>query len=324
MKNKVVRVALILLIVIAALLLIGPFLIPVPALTDTKPVRELADPDSQFAEVGGLDVHYKTAGQGDPAVLLLHGFAASTYSWREVMPSLAENHLVVAFDRPAFGLTERPMPGEFPNDVNPYTPEAQTDLTIGLMDELGIDQAVLVGNSAGGTVATYTALRYPDRVRALILVDAAIYAGGGSPAFVRPLLKTPQMRHVGPLIARAIRNWGYQFGQSAWHDPTKFTDEIWQNYTKPLQAENWDRALWELTSASQPLGLDQRLDELAIPVLVITGDDDRIVPTEQSIRLAAEIPGAELVVIPNCGHVPQEECPAEFLAAVNDFLARLP
>jgi pimeloyl-ACP methyl ester carboxylesterase len=216
------------------------------------------------------------------------------------------------------------MPGEFPNDVNPYTAEAQTDQTIGLMDELGIDQAILVGNSAGGTVAAYTALRHPDRVRALVLVDPAIYAGGGSPAFVRPFLKTPQMRHVGPLIARAIQNWGYQFGQSAWHNPTQFTDEIWQNYTKPLQSENWDRALWELTSASRPLGLDQRLDELAVPVLVITGDDDRIVPTEQSIRLAAEIPGAELVVIPNCGHVPQEECPAEFLDAVNGFLARLP
>jgi pimeloyl-ACP methyl ester carboxylesterase len=322
--RKAIKVLLVIVGILLAIVLIGPFLIPVPALEGVVLPQQLADPDSQFTEVGGLDVHYKTAGQGDPALLLLHGFASSAYSWREVMPPLAESRQVVAFDRPAFGLTERPMPGEFPNNVNPYTPEAQTDLTIGLMDELGIDQAVLAGNSAGGSVAAYTALRYPDRVRALILVDAAIYAGGGSPAFVRPFLKTPQMRHLGPLIARAIQNWGYEFGQSAWHDPSKFTDEIWQNYSKPLQAANWDRALWELTSASRPLGLDQRLDELAVPVLVITGDDDRIVPTEQSIRLAAEIPGAELVVIPNCGHVPQEECPAEFLAAVDDFLARLP
>lgn len=321
--RKVLKILLIIVLVLLAIVLVGPFLIPVPSLEGLVPPETLADPDSQFTDVNGITVHYKTAGEGDPALVLLHGFAASTYSWREVMPPLAEVYRVVAFDRPAFGLTDRPLPGDFPNGVNPYTAEAQADLTVGLMDKLGIDRAVLVGNSAGGTIATYTALRHPERVQALILVDAAIYAGGGSPAFVRPLFKTPQMRHVGPLFARAIQNWGYQFGQSAWHDPSRFTDEIWQNYIKPLRAENWDRALWELTAASQPLGLDQRLDELTVPVLVITGDDDRIVPTEQSIRLAGEIPGAQLVVIPNCGHVPQEECPAQVLEAINAFLTEL-
>ncbi|MCS6844121.1 MAG: alpha/beta hydrolase [Caldilineales bacterium] len=321
---KALKVILIVLLVLLAVVLIGPFLVPVPPLTDTVPPRDLADPDSRFVEVNGVDIHYKIAGQGEPALVLLHGFGASTYTWREVMGPLAEDHLVVAFDRPAFGLTERPMPGQFPNGVNPYTAEAQTDLTVGLMDALGIERAVLVGNSAGGTVATYTALRYPERVQALVLVDAAIYAGGGSPGFLRPLFNTPQMRHLGPLIARRIQEWGYEFGRSAWHDPSRFTDEIWKNYTKPLKAENWDRALWELTRASRPLGLAQRLDELTVPVLVITGDDDRIVPTEQSVRLASEIPGAELVVIPNCGHVPQEECPEPFLEAVNAFLAELP
>ncbi len=322
--KKIARILLIVLAVLLALVIIGPLVVPIPALEDTMPPQQLADPDSQFMDVNGVNVHFKEAGEGASALLLLHGFAASTYSWREVMDPLAENYRVVAFDRPAFGLTERPMPGDFPNGVNPYTADAQADLTIGLMDQLGIEQAVLVGNSAGGTIAAHTALRYPERVKALVLVDAAIYSGGGSPGWVRPLLTTPQARRIGPVLVRNIRDWGYQFGQSAWHDPSRFTDEIWANYSKPLQAENWDRALWELTQASRPLGLEQRLDELDVPVLVITGDDDRIVPTEQSIRLAGEIPGAELVVIPNCGHVPQEECPAEFLAAVEAFLAQLP
>ena len=86
-----------------------------------------------------------------------------------------------------------------------------------------------------------------------------------------------------------------------------------------MQAENWDRALWELTVAGEDPGLAARLDELRMPVLVITGDDDRIVPTEDSLRLAREIPGAKLAVMPACGHVPQEECPAVFLAAVEGF-----
>lgn len=315
---------LILLAALLILLLVVPFLIPVPPLENTVPPEELADPDSRFIEINGLTVHYKQAGRGDTALILLHGFAASTYTWRAVMPALAEQYRVVAFDRPAFGLTERPLPGAFPNGVNPYTAEAQADLVIGLMDALGLERAVLVGNSAGGTVAAYTALHAPDRVQALVLVDAAIYSGGGAPGFVRPLLQTPQMQHLGPLLARLIQRGGYQFGQSAWHDPAGFTDAIWSAYQKPLRAENWDRALWELTAASRPLHLDQQLTDLTMPVLVITGDDDRIVPTEQSLRLATEIPGARLAVIPACGHVPQEECPSAWLEAVRAFLNENP
>ncbi len=304
------------------LILVGPFLVPVPPLEDTLPPEDLADPDSRFIEVNGLKVHYKVAGQGEPVLVLLHGFAASTYSWRDVMAPLAESATVLAFDRPAFGLTERPMPGQWAGE-NPYSTEAQADLTVALMDQLGVDRAVLVGNSAGGTVAALTALRHPERVASLVLVDPAIYAGGGRfPAWVQPLLRTPQMRRIGPLFARAIQRWGQEFGRSAWHDPSKFTAEIWAGYTKPLRAENWDRALWELTAASRPLGLDRRLGELQLPVLVITGDDDRIVPTEQSVRLAGELPNAELVVVPDCGHVPQEECPRPFLDAVQAFAGR--
>ncbi len=317
----------ILLIVVGLLLcavLIGPFLIPVPPLTDTLPPAQLADPDSGFAEVNGLTVHYKMVGGGEPTLILLHGFAASVFSWREVMAPLAEMEAVgtvVAFDRPAFGLTERPLPGEDEwAGENPYTPEAQVALTVGLMDALDIGRAVLVGNSAGGAVAMQAALAHPERVDALLLVDAAVYGGRGTPALVRPLLNTPQMRHVGPLIARRIQTWGRDFARSAWHDPERITPEVWEGYLKPLRVENWDRALWELTCAGRASDLPARIPELTLPCLVITGDDDRIVPPELSVRLARELPNATLVVAPECGHVPHEECPQVFLRAVKEFL----
>ena len=313
-----------LLIGLAALLvmlLAGPFLVPVPPLEGTVPPEQLADPDSRFIEVNGLTVHYKMAGEGEPAFFLLHGFGASTFSWREMMGPLAEMGTVVAFDRPAFGLTERPMPGEWEGQ-NPYAPETQADLTVGLMDALGVERAVLVGNSAGGTVALLTALTYPERVAGLVLVDAAVYVGGGTPDFLRPLLNTPQMRHLGPLLVRRFRDWGMDFARSAWHGPSGITPEVWEGYLKPLKAQNWDRALGELTRASHALDLPERLGEVALPVLVVTGDDDRIVPTGQSVRLAEELPQADLVVIPNCGHVPQEECPDPFLRALEDFLSK--
>lgn len=319
------RFLLIGLAIVLALLLIGPFLIPVPPLEDTVPPEQLADPDSRFVEVDGVTFHYKQEGEGTPVLLLLHGFGASTFSWREVMTSLAQIGTVIAFDRPAFGLTERPMRDtEMWPGYNPYDYEAQPRLTIGLMDALGVESAILVGNSAGGTVAMLAALAYPERVEALILVDAAVYAGGGTPALVQPLLNTPQMRRLGPLIVRRIRDWSVQFGRSAWHDPDRIAPEFWEGYQRPLRAENWDRALWELTSSSRQPNLPDRLDELTLPTLVITGDDDRIVPTEQSVRLAGEMPNAELVVLASCGHIPQEECPGPWLEAVTAFIDRLP
>ena len=138
------------------------------------------------------------------------------------------------------------------------------------------------------------------------------------------IFDTPQLRHIGPLIAQQIQGWGQDFARSAWHDPSKITDAMWAGYQKPLQVANWDRALWELTASNEPSGLPARLAELDLPVLVITGDDDRIVPTEQSIRLASELPDAELVVVPACGHVPHEECPQAVMEAIEAFLANLP
>ncbi|NUM47478.1 MAG: alpha/beta hydrolase [Anaerolineales bacterium] len=301
-------------------LLIGPFLIPIPPLENTLPPAQLADPDSQFIEINGLTVHYKEIGSGETVFLLLHGFAASEFSWREVMEPLAAYGRVIAFDRPAFGLTDRPLAWE---GTNPYSAEGQIALTLGLMDALGVEKAILVGNSAGGTLSLALALAHPERVSALVLVDAAVYAGGGAPAWVRPLFSTPQMQRVGPLFVRGIQNWGIDFAKSAWHDPSKISEDVWVGYTKPLQVENWDKGLWLLTTASEESDLAERMDEITFPTLVVTGDDDRIVPTEQSIRLSEEIPGAYLYIVPNCGHVPHEECPKVFLEAVSEFLATM-
>ena len=319
-KNRFWKITGIVLGVLLIFVLVGPFLVPVPPLENTVPAEMLADADSRFIKVNGINVHYKTYGQGDPVFVLLHGFGASLFSWHEVTAPLAEMGTVIAYDRPAFGLTERPLEWD---GESPYSQESQMELAIGLMDTLGIEQAILVGNSAGGTISMLTTLKYPERVQSLILVDPAVYAGGGAPAWSRPLLGTPQMRHLGPLVARQIQTRGPELVELAWHDPAKITPEILEGYQKPLRVDNWDKALWELTISSRESGLAERLSEFDLPVLVITGDDDRIVPTEQSLRLAEEIPNAQLAVIPQCGHVPHEECPDVFMQAVTNFLDSL-
>jgi pimeloyl-ACP methyl ester carboxylesterase len=319
---KAIRFIAITLAVLMIILLVAPLLVPVAPLESTLLETALADSDSRFVLINGINVHYKQLGSGEPVMILLHGFGASVFSWREVMAPLANSGTVIAFDRPAFGLTQRPMPGEWQGQ-NPYSPEAQVALVIGLMDALEIDQAILIGNSAGGTVALSTVLAHPQRISGLVLVDAAVYSGGGAPAWIRPLFWLPQYDRIGQLISRSLLQNGDRLIETAWHDPTRISPEVIEGYQKPLLANNWDRALWELTQASNESGLADRLGEVQLPVLVVSGDDDRLVPTDQSVRLSEEIDGARLVVFATCGHVPQEECPDQFLQAVQPFVVSL-
>jgi pimeloyl-ACP methyl ester carboxylesterase len=236
------------------------------------------------------------------------------------MEPLSKLGTVIAFDRTGFGLSERPLSWQ---GQNPYSSEAQVGLVTGLLDHYGVQKAILIGNSAGGTIAMQVALEHPERVSALILADPAVYNGGGAPQWIRPVLASPQMRHLGPLITRQILKRGRDMIKLAWYNPAKLSPEVQDLYLKPFQVENWDKALWEFTLANQPTGLSDRLDELTLPVLVITGDHDRIVPTKDSIKLAGELPNAILEVISNAGHVPHEEQPQMFMEVVTSYLNSL-
>ncbi len=314
------------LITIACLLLlclVGPLLIPLPSLKDTVPPRELADADSRFIEIEGIEFHYKIRGRGEPAIVLLHGFVSSVFTWREVMEPLSEYGTVIAFDRPGFGLTERPLPDQWEGE-NPYRAEAHAEQTIALIEALGFQDAVLIGNSAGGSVALDAACRYPEAVRALVLVDAAVYLRPGPPAWTIPLLRSTQGRRLGILLARAIAKHGKPLLELALHDSSQIASEMWEGYTKPTHAVDWDTIFWELLITTDPPYLVDCLPQVSIPVLVISGDDDKVVPLQQSIRAADELPIATLAIIEQCGHLPQEECPDAFLEAVTTFLQGLP
>ncbi len=306
--------------VIILALLIGPFLISVPKISGSVDAKKLADVDSKFINVKGVNIHYKELGNGDVTYVLIHGFGASTFSWHKIMPELAKDSRVIAFDRPGFGLTDRPIKWK---RFNPYSPKSQVDITIGLMDALNVKNAIIIGHSAGGVVALDTALRYPERVSKLILVDAIIYESGVLQKWLLPVVNTPQMNHLGPLLARVVKIGGDEFLRSTWHNPNNITPSIYDGYHQVLKIENWDRALWNLTKSTYSLHSEKHLKELLMPVLVVTGDDDRIVQTKNSIKLAGEIPGAKLEVIKDAGHIPFEETPSEFLRVLGQWLASL-
>lgn len=280
-------------------------------------------PEKRFIEVNGFKVHYRMAGSGKPLVVLLHGSFLSLRSWRLVFDELAKTTTVLAFDRPAFGYTSRPLPSKA-TGVS-YTPEAQSDLVIALMKKLGFSKAVLVGNSTGGTLALLTALRHPQHVEGVVLAGAMIYSGYATsevPAFMKPAMKamTPVFSRlmkflITRLYDRNIRGF--------WHNKERLGDAVLAEFRSDLMHGNWSRAFWELFLETHHLQLEERLKTMSLPSLVITGEHDLTVKTEESIRLARELPCAELVVVPDCGHLPHEEQPEAFLVAVRKFLKRV-
>jgi pimeloyl-ACP methyl ester carboxylesterase len=305
-----------------AALLVAPFLVRVPPLENTMNPAALADPDSRFVEIDGLRVHYKEDGHGTRAFLLLHGFGASLFTWRDVLGDFGRLGRTVAYDRPAFGLTERPKNRD---GKSPYGDAAQTALAVDLLDSLDIDRAVFVASSAGARVAVDVAVTHPERVAGLILVGPAVFTDSGPLRWLRPLLHTPQLSRLGPLLVRGIADYGDDGIRKAWHDPSLITPAVYAGYRKPLGVTDWDVALWEFTRADRAAIDAEQLDGLAnVPTLLITGDDDRIVPTKHTVELAGRIPGSTLTVLQRCGHLPHEECPAAFMSAVTTFVNSLP
>jgi len=308
---------------LAAVLVLGPFAVPVNS-SGTLTYQEAAaiswEGRSEFVNLVDHQVHIITAGNpdNDRLIVLLHGFGASSLTWQQVLEPLGQAAYVVAFDRAAFGFTERPT--SF-GDLNPYSAAGQLKVIDGLVDLYGADkEVVILGHSAGGALALGYALDYPDKVDSLILEAPAVYGTGGSPGWLNWVFSIPQIDHLGPLAVASIASSGLDLLVESYTDPSMITAEVQASYTAPLKIDGWERAFWEFNKAPRSLNLVERLDDLRAPALIITGDDDRVVATADSIKLNGDLPGSELVIIEGAGHLPNEEKPQEFVDAVLRFL----
>ena len=292
-----------------------------PPESDTLPHRELAYPDSRFARLAGVDVHHTVAGStGHPTLLLSHHFYGSAPTWRRLVTELEPRHHLVAFDRPGFGLTERPERDRW-NGANPYSRAMAAQLGWELLDHLEVDDAVLVGSSAGGTNVLEMYRRQPERVRALVLLSPAITGDVGPPSALRPLLRSPQVRAVAPhLIQRFVGEVDVERTSGSWADPSRATPDDAEPYQRMLRVDGWERGFWEVINADPRPDLGDLLGRIEVPVLVVGGDRDTVIRPRWNRRTAAAIPGARYVELDGCGHTPQEECPAALADAIETFL----
>lgn len=316
-RRKALRVTLTL--VIALILL---YVIPVPAVGE--PIEALAQEWSRFIEVEGIKIHYVEAnGHGNLTFVLLHGFGASVFSWREVLSDLSNYGRVIAFDRPGFGLSERVDPAAA--SFNPYSVEGQVKLAYGLLARLNVTRAVLLGHSAGGGVALLFALEYPHLVEALVLIAPAWRPSKKS--FIEVLAYSiPLADKYGPLVVRGLLGRLEQVLYRAWYNRSKLVDRIVEGYKYPLRARDWDKGLYWLMKYGAFPDIRERVGGLRIPTLIVHGINDEIVHVSSSMELAKLLsPGVyyRLVVMEECGHLPHEEKPGEFMRALHEFIADL-
>ncbi len=264
--------------------------------------------------IGGLRVFYNRSGRGRPLVLV-HGYSMSHYAWRRVIPALAAEHDVIAIDLPGFGESDRPAPTAYRYDAAGFM-----DTLLGVLDALHLERAAFAGHSMGAAAALYTAARRPERVERLVLVDPLIY-----PFALPPEARVVQLPVVGDWAFRALSSRGFIkrfMRKHIYADPAvaseDWVDYVWERLNRPggLAA-----AAAALRFVADPSMVARSVRAVRAPTSIIWGEGDRLFPPAWARRVAADIVGAEVTIIPNCGHSPPEERPDEWLAAVLPFLA---
>jgi pimeloyl-ACP methyl ester carboxylesterase len=285
-----------------------------------RPLAELtarwAAPPSVFIDVGALRAHVRDEGpRDDPTpVVLLHGTSASLHTWDGWTAILAQERRVIRVDLPGFGLTGPVPDGD-------YRIERYVEFVTALLDTLQVERAVLAGNSFGGWVSWEMALAHPDRVAALVLVDAAGYPLesqsvpiGFRIARVPVLNRLLQVTLPRSVIESSLRN--------TYGDPSRVTPELVDRYYElTLRAGN-RAALAQRFAAGRHATDPGRIQQLALPTLILWGGRDRLIPLQYGERFHRDIAGSQFVTFPGLGHVPHEEDPEATVSALREFLAQ--
>lgn len=280
-----------------------------------------ANSDSRFLALDeDKRIHFRDVGPREaPVIVLIHGFSASLHTWEPWVADLKRDYRVISLDLPGHGLSRC-----FDNDQ--IGMDQFTDVIDRVTSALKVERFTLAGNSMGGGAAWNFALAYPDQLEGLVLVDASGWPRSESESDDRPfvfrLLEIGIARNlVKDLDMTSLIRPGLE---DSFADPGFVTDEMVDRYASLARAPCHREALLALSA-----GRDDRaeaspeiLAEITVPTLVLHGERDNLIPAAHGEQFAAAIPGAELKLYPDVGHLPQEEIAAQSVADLRDFLAR--
>jgi pimeloyl-ACP methyl ester carboxylesterase len=274
--------------------------------------------EMKYLELHGDRVAYRDVGRRGEALLLIHGMAGSSETWRAVIPALSRKYRVVAPDLLGHGKSDKPR--------GDYSLGAFAVWLRDLLDELGISRATVVGQSLGGGVAMQFVYQHPDYCRRLVLISS----GGLGPdvGWTLRLLSAPGAELILPAIApppvltvgNKLRSW---FSAAGLQSPRGA--EIWSAYSSLSDAKTRQAFLRTLRSVVDPRGqavsaLNRLHLTSELPTMVIWGDQDRIIPVGHGYALHEARPGSRLEVLEGVGHFPHVERPSEVVDLIDDFI----
>lgn len=272
---------------------------------------------SKIIDIHGEQFAVIDEGEGE-ALLLIHGMAGSSQTWRAILPQLAKKYRVIAPDLLGHGQSSKP----------------RTDYSLGafavglrdLLDELGVASATIVGHSLGGGIAMQFLYQHPDYCRRLVLISS----GGLGPdvGWILRLLAAPGAELVMPVIApspvlragNSVRGWLSSLGLRSPRGA-----EIWNAYSSFSDRETRDAFLRTLRSVvdyrGQSVSALNRLNLRAdLPTLAIWGEQDAIIPVDHAYSALAARPDCRVEVLPDVGHFAHVEAPNEVVDLIDDFI----
>ena len=277
------------------------------------PVRRIElrdDVTTRMLDTGVPD----SADPAAPPIVLVHGLAASMEIWRDVLPALAREHRVLAFDLPGFGHADKP-------DADYRAVPFFIPMLAAFLDVVGIERAHMVGSSLGASLLVRHGSRHPERY-----ASAACANPGGFGRFIHPFLRVPTIPGLGTVMSRPQRA-ANAFGvRIAVHDKTKRTralvDEADAFSRLPGAHRAFVRTLRGIATPFTVKELDvfeeeaKRFDAAGVPTLVTWGRRDRIFPVEQTETVKEYMPSARVEVLDGVGHYPQIDAPDTFAEMV--------
>jgi pimeloyl-ACP methyl ester carboxylesterase len=307
-KEKKVILVIFFLAVCLLLSSCGVFMETIPAGKILSP-----EPNDHFSTINGIRYHYREYTGAGTDILLIHGFGSSSYTWEQVAPILSDaGYHVWALDMKGFGWSDKPRG----DDYDPVTLAKEVNAWLEVM---GIERPVLVGNSLGGTIGIIMAVDHPENVDRLILIDAHGYHQK------KPLIIRVMNRGPGAFVTKlTFGKWLVKGNlKMVFFDGKLVTDERIDAYYDRLRTEGARDAQTAVSRAIMEYATDPYIEKLSVisaPTLIIWGAEDQWIPVEHGYRFQKDIPGAALTVIPDCGHIPQEECPETTAQLIQAFV----
>ena len=293
------------------------FLITVLIFALISPIqaRPKFNPEPYYASekninVQGINLVYLDEGNGKP-VLLIHGYCGNAYNWEDVFDELSRNFRVIVPDLPGFGKSACPDKSEKTTMI------WYANLLAEFLDEINVSQAVVVGNSMGGSIAGWLAILHPEKVEKLVLVDSAGLKGSlldfvkGFAEITAPKMFIPLLHFIFPVNEKALA----KLPQSE-QNRVKLAEERYRSDLRDCSARVMKYSIVSLATDYT----EDHLNKIQSPTLIIWGSNDDLLPVRTAEKFHQKIKGSQIRIIQDGVHTPMQWKPEEFISILRDFI----